>query len=246
GDIDGNDVTDERGVLADAEGLMGSNSYTVVTGSGADASAKLDGFIITGGNADGSSEEESPLKYGGGIYNVNGSPALANLVIQGNYALEVGGNYNSNTTTVLKNVTIRGNAARDGAGMFNREANPALINVTISVNSAEDYGGGLFDNNSSTVLTNVTVVGNTAGEGAGGGILVSFGSNVNIHNAIVWGNIAPAGPQVEIMGSGVVSYAYSLVEGVSPEGEGNLSGDADPLFANAEGDDYTLSVGSPA
>ena len=59
-------------------GAATDNSYHVMTGSGADATAVLDGFTITGGNADGS----APHNSGGGMYNSSGSPTVAQRQLQ--------------------------------------------------------------------------------------------------------------------------------------------------------------------
>ena len=69
--------------------LNGSSdiSYDVVTGSAVDGRSVLDGFLITDGNA---------LKGGGGgIYNGNGSPMLANFTFFGNQARQGAGMHNS-------------------------------------------------------------------------------------------------------------------------------------------------------
>ena len=58
------------------------NSYHVVTGSGTDATAVLDGFTITRGQADGA----NPDWWGGGMHNDGGSPTLVNLVFSANAA----------------------------------------------------------------------------------------------------------------------------------------------------------------
>ena len=59
------------------------NSYHVVIGSGTDATAVLDGFTITAGNASGT----SPASQGGGLYDNNGSPILNNLIFLSNSAV---------------------------------------------------------------------------------------------------------------------------------------------------------------
>jgi hypothetical protein len=49
------------------------NSYHVVTGGGVDATAILDGFTVSGGNAN---SANYPYFFGGGMYN-DSSPTLA-------------------------------------------------------------------------------------------------------------------------------------------------------------------------
>ena len=56
------------------------NSYHVVTGSGTDETAVLDGFTITAGNAN------WPSLEGGGMYNELGNPTVMNCTFSGNTA----------------------------------------------------------------------------------------------------------------------------------------------------------------
>ena len=87
-------------------GDVADNSYHVVTGSGADATAVLDGFTITGGNADGSAPDNS----GGGLYTSGGSPTLTNVIFRANSAHQGGGMHNDNSSSpTLTNVTLSGN-----------------------------------------------------------------------------------------------------------------------------------------
>jgi uncharacterized repeat protein (TIGR01451 family) len=162
GDLDGNDATDPNGVVTDTANITGTNAYHVVTGSGTDDTAVLDGFTITGGKADGS----YPHILGGGMYNHYGAPTLSNVTFSGNHASSGGGmsNYGSPTLT---NVTFSGNHARSGGGMYiSWDSNPTLTNVTFSRNHAH-YGGGIF-NRSNLMLIDVTFSGNRVDEDGGG------------------------------------------------------------------------------
>ena len=62
------------------------NSYHVVKSNGVDASAILDGFTISLGYANGTSNDT-----GGGMYNRNSSPTLSNVTFSGNTASNYGG-----------------------------------------------------------------------------------------------------------------------------------------------------------
>ena len=53
GDIDGNDMTNPTGVITITSNIVGNNSYHVVSAIGAHTPINLDGFIITGGQANG-------------------------------------------------------------------------------------------------------------------------------------------------------------------------------------------------
>jgi parallel beta-helix repeat protein/predicted outer membrane repeat protein len=159
GDLDG----DDSGFTNNGE-----NAYHVVTGTSAGNSAILDGFTISGGNADGS----FPYYSGGGLYNYTASsPTLNNIVITGNTALFGGGMLNDDASNpILNNVTFSNNtASNSGGGIYNNSSsNPTLTNVTFSGNSASS-GGGVMNFNSSPIFTNVTFSSNTTG-GDGGGV----------------------------------------------------------------------------
>ena len=149
------------------------NSYHVVTSSGVDAMAVLDGFTITGGNANGADQYTD----GGGVYNISGSPTLINLTISSNSALYGGGMYNEDSSPNLTNVIVNQNTADFyGGGMYNYSSNLTLTNVTFNGNSTDGWGGGMYNSSSSSSLTNVTFSTNTAGE-SGGGMCNSLSSS---------------------------------------------------------------------
>ncbi len=141
------------------------NSYHVVTGSGTDQTAVLDGFTIRGGNANGSGEN----RFGGGMYNRSGSPTLTNCMFTDNTARAGGGMGNrSSSSPTLTNCTFSKNSTRDdqGGGMANWSSSPTLTNCTFSGNSANS-GGGMHNWSSSPTLTNCTFSGNSAEFGGG-------------------------------------------------------------------------------
>jgi len=142
------------------------NSYHVVTGSGTDATAVLDGLTITAGKAAGT----FPDDRGAGLYNVSGSPTLTNCTFSGNSADYGGGMYNtSNSSPAVTNCTLRGNSAPgDGGGMSNwLDSNPTVTNCTFS-NNWSHYGGGMFNISSSPTVTNSAFSANVSNEWGGG------------------------------------------------------------------------------
>ncbi len=101
GDIDQNDTTDANGVVLSDSGISGDNSYQVVTGSGTNGTAVLDGFTVTAGLATGGTGPCVNI-CGAGLFNNSGSPTLRNLVFSGNFASNAGGgmaNINSSQPT---------------------------------------------------------------------------------------------------------------------------------------------------
>lgn len=127
------------------------NSYHVTTGSGTDQTAVLDGFTITGGNANGA----YPDNCGAGMYNASGSPTLANCVFSAN---------------VTSTVNSQDADMAGGAGMFNNSGNPTLTNCLFSGNAATcpvptgvpAYGAGMLNNLSSPTLIDCTFHSNVA------------------------------------------------------------------------------------
>ncbi len=166
-----------------APGNTSDNSYHVVTGSGTDSTAIIDGFTVTGGNAN----ANEGLFSGGGMYNSNGSPTVQNVIFSGNSAFSGGGMCNSDASPELTNVTFSNNSAGSGGGMYNSSGAQTLTNVTFSGNVAS-YGGGMYNDSGTQTLTNVTFSGNTSG-GSGGGIYKNR-ENQTLTNVTFTGNSA--------------------------------------------------------
>ncbi len=180
GDIDQNDINNDGNSIAETwNDIQGNNSYHVVTGSETDATAVLDGFFITAGQAS-------------GMYNYDSSPTLMNVTFSGNSAGYLGGGMvNFYGSPTLMNVTFSGNSAGySGGGMVNFYGSPTLMNVTFSGNSA-DYGGGMLNYNSSPTLTNVTFSGNSATYGGGG--MYNNLSDPELTNILFYNNSAANG-----------------------------------------------------
>ncbi|MBC9797946.1 BspA family leucine-rich repeat surface protein [Sinomicrobium weinanense] len=164
----------------DQDGTIENNAYHVVTGSNTNTTPVLNGFTITGGHANGSSE-----KNGGGMYNFGGSSTLTNLIFRDNRADQDGGGmFNSGSSSVLRNVVFTGNQSDQGAGFFGQASMPKLINVTFNGNTAATEGGAITSGwNGTLELINVLIWGNEANgsstsasasiDSRGGGITVS-------------------------------------------------------------------------
>ena len=218
---DQRDVTANLTILSGDIGVPGDtadNVYRVVNGANG---ATLDGFTISGGNADNG--------VGGGMYNsvfanttltnvifsgntagmgggayLLGSPTLTNVIFSDNTADLGGGVYNNGSPT-LTNVTFSGNtASQGGGGMLNSSSSPTLINVTFIDNASAKNGGGMYNTGSSPTLTNVTFSNNTA-HTYGGGICNAYSSSLSIRNSIFWGNtgVSVSAQLINFNGSGI-------------------------------------------
>jgi hypothetical protein len=254
GDLNGDDGSDFA--------HNSENSYHVVTASGTDATAVIDGLIITAGNANGYFMDGHYA--GGGMRNVNGSPTIKSCVFKQNWGIRGGGMANSTSSPTVVNCTFTGNSSSYGAAMYNQElSNPVLASCTLSGNSAA-YGGGIGNRDaSSPSLTNCVISGNWAEGGGGiwnydrcnptltnctisrntasyGGGVWSYYSAGTITNCILWGDL----PDEIILYNNEPVVTYSDVRGGwgSWPGEGNIY--ADPMFVNAAGGDYRLAPSS--
>ena len=83
GDLYGDDVFVADPQLLWSEPTRAENSYHVVSGSGTEPNAVLDGFTVTGGHADGT-PGITGSGYGGGMLNLKGSPTVMNCTFTEN------------------------------------------------------------------------------------------------------------------------------------------------------------------
>ncbi len=212
GGFDGSEATlDERAGLFDLTILTGDlngddvpsefpfgpsffeNSYHVVTGSGTDLTAVLDGFTITGGNANG------PFftgDRGAGIFCHSGSPTIGRCVIRDNRARLLGGGLHcrQNSDPRIHNCTIIGNFSHNRGGGIHAffDSDLRIEECSILNNTAGLGGGGIHVEQESnmvmvdSIIANNQVIGESS---AGGGVLVST-SSVQIHGCIIVGNSA--------------------------------------------------------
>ncbi len=168
GDIDGNDANSATtNVNATWEDIRGGNSYHVVVmgginfGSGnavISASTVLDGFTITGGQADGPGYI---AEFGGGLL-CNGagdgkacSPTLAQLAFRGNSAYRGGGaiyndgQHGASSPSISQSSFSGNSSAGDGGAIYNNgrygTSSPSISQTSFSANSAAYSGGAIYN-----------------------------------------------------------------------------------------------------
>ncbi len=228
--------------------IDGQNSVLHVV-TGAD-DATIDGFTITGGNANGTS---APDDKGGGMLNDGVSPTVANCIFTGNSSNCCGAgmcNYGSMypasptvTNCMFKNNTASGS----GGGMCNYvNASPTVTNCTFKDNSALS-GGGMYNLSSSPTITNCIFSGNSGDSGGGGGMyneeslspslmnctftenstLYGYGGGMynsycatTVTNSIFWGDTALSYPEIYNYGTSPPTFSYSDIEGCGSSGTG--------------------------
>ncbi len=185
------------------------------------STAVLDGFTITGGNANGS----SPHNCGGGMYNYASSPTITNCTFSGNSAYSAGG------------------------GMCNYSSSPTVVNCTFSQNSTfggeyGGHGGGMYNygNDPNANVTNCTFAGNSATFGGG---MYNYRSNSTLTNCILWGNTASDPNNLQIYNdSNNLTVTYCDVQG-GWNGTGNIDGNPKFVSADPNNLDLRLQAGSP-
>lgn len=165
-----------------SEGVDSDNVYHVVISIVDVGSALLDGFTISGGNANVYLSDE-----GGGLLIKNSSPMLTNMIFSGNKAVNGGGIADSNSSPMLTNVTFSGNKASRGSGMFNIAGTPTLNNALFSGNLAGAFGGGMYNGGSTAPVLNKVIFINNQANGSGGGMFNS-GSSPILNNVTFSGN----------------------------------------------------------
>jgi len=144
---------------------MDDNSYTVVYTEQVGRHTLLDGFVITGGHADGVQQLGDPRRSGGGWYN-DGAGGASNPMVT--------------------NCLFIHNYARNGAGFYSfakdGQVNPTFIDCQFINNRADLDGGGLFidsrEGNSEAKIIHCFFSDNRANFGSAIGNRSEFGRSV--------------------------------------------------------------------
>jgi hypothetical protein len=224
----------DRDVMANQTVLSGDigiesdpadNCYHVLyhpSSTNLDASAILDGFTITAGNADGIDVHSS----GGGMYNNASSPTVTNCTFfENSAAMYGGGMYNEAASPSVTNCTFDNNSAgTDAGGMLNADAaDPQVINTTFTGNTAGSNGGAMLNAICAPTVTNCTFTGNTAGSNGGG--MYNASALPVVVNSIFWNN----GTEIDDDSGADATVTYSVIQG-GWSGTGSNNSAADPLL----------------
>ena len=182
---------------------------------------------------------------GGGIYSSGRSYVeIQKNEIIGNVAGNIGGGICAwdAPTTISDNIIIGNSAGGQGGGIRYHEfiASPPTImaNNVIARNSAAIGAGVFYQGAFTPAIVNSSISGNIAGR-EGGGIFIEAAATATVLNTVVWAN-SPDGISFHVRTW--VDVAYSDIQETWP-GEGNIM--VDPLFVDADNDDYRLSDYSP-
>jgi hypothetical protein len=219
----------EREIASNPTTLTGQGG-AVITVSGAGATTRLDGFVITKGTGTLVGDD----RRGGGLHATNSSLVIANC-------------------TFGENATDPSAAEGKGGAIYLLNSSPLIVQCLFVLNSAKGTtsgkGGAIFFDNSSPTIRNCTFSANEVGANAAagnGGALYAIGSSSPVvENSIIWNNADPTSPGgiSSIGGSGTPVVSYSLIQGGFPGGTHIL--DTDPQFENAGEGNFRQLKGSP-
>lgn len=262
GDLTGNDTYDADGKLT-ANG--DENAYHVVIAAGNAGIARFDGFVIRGGNANGSASitvngQSVDGDDGGGMINKASSPGISNCNFSGNLATNAGAGIfcTSNSAPQIDHCTFTGNIGQVGGGLCvsgNNLSNEARVINCLFINNSGLDGGGIFAYNSLAALTIINSSFSKNHATSVGGAVRIYGCPANIYNSVAWGNTqaVQANGQVYCDRAGsALNLSHNIIEGGMTAGEftyvnGNAGIDArniDPLFTGSN--DFGLAAGSAA
>ena len=195
------------GDLAGDDGVVSpssdDNSYHVVTAIDVPPTATLDGFTVTGGNADGFQPDES----GAGILLVTSKVSLTGCTLTRNTASDRGGGlYATGSWAVITNSQITRNAAGAGGGAFIETSHADVEDSSFTENSALGAGGLYVFTDATAALSGCTFQANEAT--FGGGAVFRGNKGALVANSEFAGNLAAdSAGAIEIDGSGQASLA---------------------------------------
>jgi glucuronoarabinoxylan endo-1,4-beta-xylanase len=202
--------------------------------SGEGANTILEGFTITGGNANGSTNLD---KCGGGMYNYYSSPAVIKCRFVSNAALlHGGGMHNEHATPTVTDCSFSGNTAGAHGGGLMDNYGPTysnIINCVFTQNTAGSGGGGYCNSGGHSKIINCTFSGNSASYGNG---IYNYSSSTDVNNSIFWGEINEI-----VNNTGTLTVSYSDIQG-GFTGTGNIN--ADPCFVDAVSGNLRLKFAS--
>lgn len=201
GDLQNNDKVDNVNLIFPANTTRSDNAPHVLTlnmeptqtsGNNNTYPTVVNGFTITGGQADGTDEK------GGGIYiygdnsNGGGNFRIERCFLFNNYATQGGAVYVSsevqnvnNGESLINQCIIYNNAAGERAAVENQGGGVYLAGEATVVNtSIFNNGNGGVRLSSGSKVVNATIARNT-----GAGVDLTTASNsTNVYNSIIWGN----------------------------------------------------------
>lgn len=204
------------------DGTLANNSFTVVFTQNVSNLTVVDGFTISGGNADqGGAGLGTPQTSGAGWFNLGStvgavsSPIVRNCIFTNNFAWGYGagmfndGSFSGAASPTYTNCQFISNVARDGGGglyntgSFSGSSSPMLTNCQFVANKSELSDGGAIFNMGQLGSSSPTLIGCRFERDSAfneGGAMLNFGKNGNsspiVTNCIFDKNVAELGAGV--------------------------------------------------
>jgi hypothetical protein len=197
------------------------NSWHVVTGSGNDDTAIIDGVTVTAGNANGGAGHNS----GGGMIIHDGSPTVRNCRFESNWAaISAGGIDIWPGSPAISGSTFEGNVGEWSAGAIRcvDATSVTISNCAFIENSSQhiDYGGGgvAVQASGPGVINHVTIIGclffgNDAVYEGGAVVSTLDGCATMISSTVVGNNAGIAGGGLCAAAGGTLEVKNSIIYG---------------------------------
>lgn len=200
GDIDGNDYSG---------GDNSENAYHVVYSLSNGASTILDGFTITGGNANSTAKNDR----GGGVFALSSLANISNCTFTQNYARYGGAICNQGEGPKISDCTFYENYcySSGGGAIFNNSSGAVISDCLFYNNSAGPYSGGAvynmvpYGNSLTPTIIDCSFISNTANVGAAIVNKGDHGPPPTIENCLFKGNVS------NFNGSAIYNYNISAI-----------------------------------
>ena len=209
GDIDGDEV------------LNSGNSYHVVyvtAASTLDETAILDGFIITGGNANGTPPALTAM--GGGIASNTSSVTIKNCLFTENYASAGGAIAINAGAPTISNTTFYSNTAIKGGAISGRGDSSQITSCFFSSNSSSDNGGAIYNKQNSVTISGCAFSDNSS---LTGGAIYNDQNDVTIDDSTFSNNSSETGGAI-FSNLSDVTISYSIFAENVSSGESSGGG----------------------
>lgn len=234
GDIDDND----------AGGNFTSNTFHVVVGGTANNTARLDGFTIIGGNANGAAATDTD-RGGGLLFLTASAPRIANCVVRNNRVGFGGGaGYIRGASPSFENCTFRDNFGASFGGAFDIfnsgvAIQPVFSRCTFRNNQAARAGGvEVFGTVVATFIGCEFFANTSTGAGGGGALFIASGGNAIVRNCSIIGNNATSNTAGILNSAGLTVTNSILYFNTGPGGSQvaaqQVNGSTNVTFSNVQ------------
>lgn len=264
GDFSGDDVVSGYGsTLAIANNS--ENAFHVLITAKLTNNSLIEGFTIRGGSYVSGvgfinyASKDYIIQEGAGMYNIESSPTIKNVIFAGNSAKNGGGMKNESSSPEISSVSFTKNLVSPvnggvGGGMYNYLSSPIIVNTIFSGNRATNAGSAIINDQSSPTITNATFVGNAADNSNfynGAALYNGYNSNTTITNSIFWDNTKGGANNVggaDIYNDGLsLTISYSITQASSYYSSGTgIINNKNPYFVDSANQNFHLTKCSPA